>query len=158
MSTTAGNPRHSGNVVSLPRARRAPPLLDPDTWLTAEVVRAMAQRLAAPLRRGEATTLFVAVGNVLAFRDEMEREAHNGGVYYSERWNASHEAANALEAADFAAPAENVSALWGKAFLLAELRKHSHHPDEETIMAEIVRGLDRLPRKWPDLAFPVLDE
>jgi hypothetical protein len=158
MSRTAGNPRHSGNVVSLPRALRAPPLLDPDTWLTAEVVRAMARRLAAPLRRGEATPFFVAVGNVLAFRDEKEREAHNGGVYFSKRWNASHEAANALEAAVFAAPAENVSALWGKAFLLAESLKTSEHPDDAARLAEIARGLDRLARKWPDLALPVLDE
>jgi hypothetical protein len=86
----------------------------------------------------------------------MEREERKGGAD-SERWHALHEAANALEAAVFAAPAENVCALWGKACLLAELRKHSHHPDEETIMAEIVRGLDRLARKWPDLALPVLE-
>ena len=131
--------------------------MDPDTWLTADVIRASTAALLEPLRRGEATAFFVAVGNVLTFRDEMEREARKGGAEYSERWNALHEAANALEAAVFAAPAENVSALWGKAFLLAELRKHSHHPDEETIMAEIVRGLDRLARKWPDLALPLLE-
>ena len=157
MSETAGNPPHSGNVVSLPRGRRAPPLVDPDTWLTADVIRASAARLAEPLRRGEATAFFVAVGNVITFREEMEREERKGGAD-SERWHALHEAANALEAAVFAAPAENVCALWGKAWLLAESLKTSDHPDDAARLAEIARGLDRLARKWPDLALPVLDE
>jgi len=68
-----------------------------------------------------------------------------------------HEAANALEAAVFAAPAENVCALWGKAALLAECWKTSEHPQDAERLAEIARGLDRLARKWPDLALPVLE-
>jgi hypothetical protein len=131
--------------------------VDPDTWLTADVIRASAARLAEPLRRGEATAFFIAVGNVITFREEMEREARKGGAEYSERWHALHEAANALEAAVFAAPAENVCALWGKAALLAECWKTSEHPEDAERLAEIVRGLDRLARKWPDLALPVLE-
>jgi len=46
MSETAGDRPYSGNVVSLPQARRAPPLVDPDTWLTSDVIRASAARLA----------------------------------------------------------------------------------------------------------------
>jgi hypothetical protein len=158
MSETAGNLPHSGNVVTFPRGRRAPPLVDLDEFPTIDGIGASTAHLVKALRQGEAMAFFAAVGNVFVYRELADREAHKRGGALSERWHALHEAALELEEAVFAAPAENVSALWGKAMLLAELRKHSHHPDEETILADIVRGLDRLARKWPDLALPVLDQ
>ena len=169
MSTTAGNSPHSGTVGAAPVSGAYPP----PPRLARRIVKVHARGLA----EGEAEALRAAVADVRALRaafDAASERAHAEPGFIA-RMQALAEgalsggpdddpgdvfaylldAAAKIEDAIQTAPVRSVVALWAKAEMVAQSMTHGDHAGDRALLAELARGLDRLARKWPDLALPV---